>query len=275
MFPSYLLALREGIEAALIVGIVLGTLNKLQLPALKRHVWAGTISAVVVSLLVGVALYTAGASFEGAAEEIFEGISMLIAAGILTWMIFWMRRRARTLAKEIEGDVRQAARQQESGGKAMFALAFFAVVREGIELALFIFAAALATDIQRSLLGAALGLVSAIVLGWLLFTSTVRLDLARFFRVTSILLILFAAGLVAHGVHEFNEAGVIPAFIEHVWDINHILPEKSVLGSILTALFGYNGNPSLSEVIAYLVYYVAILLGMRRNRLPSLAPREA
>jgi high-affinity iron transporter len=147
----------------------------------------------------------------------------------------------------------------------LFGLAFLAIVREGIELALFLTATTFIDYQGQILLGALVGLSAAILLGWLLFSATVRLDLRRFFQVTGILLILFAAGLVAHGVHEFNEAGWIPSVIEHLYNINPVLDENSVAGVILKTVFGYNGNPSLTEVIAYLLYFVLVLLGLKRQ----------
>jgi len=158
------------------------------------------------------------------------------------------------------------------GGRALFGLAFLAVVREGIELALFLTAATFASDAQSTILGTLLGLGVAILLGWGLFASTVRLDLRRFFQVTGFLLILFAAGLVAHGVHEFNEVGWIPSIVEHVWDANPILDENSTLGSLLKALFGYNGNPSLTEVLAYFAYFILIFYSLRGVNRPVKAP---
>jgi high-affinity iron transporter len=261
MLASFLLSLREGIEAALIIGIVLGALRKLNRSEMTPAVWYGTISAVLVSLVTGVSLTAFGLSLEGAAEQIFEAIAMLLAASVLTWMIFWMNRQARFIKGELEADVQRAT--SAGGVRALFSLAFLAVVREGIELALFLTAATFATDPQSTILGTLLGLGAAILLGWGLFASTVRLDLRRFFQLTGFLLILFAAGLVAHGVHEFNEVGWIPPVVEHVWDLNAILDETSTLGSMLNALFGYNGNPSLTEVLAYLAYYVAIFFGLR------------
>jgi len=261
MLASFLLSLREGIEAALIIGIVIGALRKMRHMELIPAVWYGTISAVLVSVAGGVLLTVFGLSLEGTAEQIFEGVAMLLAAGVLTWMIFWMSRQARTIKDDLEGEVHKAA--FEGGRRGLFALAFLAVVREGIELALFLTAATFASDAQSTILGALLGLGLAIILGWGLFASTIRLNLRRFFQVTGFLLILFAAGLVAHGVHEFNEAGVIPSVIEHVWNVNPILDENSTLGLMLKALFGYNGNPSLTEVLAYFAYYVAIYFGLR------------
>jgi len=267
MFPSFLLALREGLEAALIIGIVLSVLKKVGKPQFSKSVWIGAGSAALLSLIVALVLNALGTSFEGAAEEIFEGFAMLVAAGVLTWMIFWMQRQARSMQTELEADVRQAVLSQNS--KALFLLAFMAVLREGIELALFLTAATATTSAQQTLVGGILGLVTAVVLGWLLFATTVQLNLKAFFQVTSVLLILFAAGLVAHGVHEFNEVGWIPGVIEHVWDMNHIIDEKGTFGLMLKALFGYNGNPSLTEIIAYVLFFGAITMGLRRREVQS------
>jgi high-affinity iron transporter len=271
MLPTYLLSLREGLEAALIIGIVLGALTKIRRDDLSPAVWLGTLSAVVVSIITAVLLTSFGMSLEEKAEEIFEGVTMLIAAGILTWMIFWMRKQARFLKSELEDGVNKAA--ASTGKRAVFWLAFVAVVREGIELALFITAAFFVGDtsevtnnVAQTLAGTILGLGTAILLGYTLFATTVRLDLRRFFQVTGLLLILFAAGLVAHGVHEFNEVGWVPPVIEHIWDVNAILDENSVSGQLMKTLFGYNGNPSLTEMIAYFGYLVVILSLWRREQ---------
>ena len=261
MLASFLLSLREGLEAALIIGIVLGTLRQMRRMEMVPSVWYGAFSAILVSLAGGVILTAFGLSLEGAAEQVFEGITMLLAAGVLTWMIFWMNRQARNIKGELEGGVNKAA--FDSGKRGLFALAFLAVVREGIELALFLAAATFASDAQSTVLGALLGLGLAALLGWGLFASTIRLNLRRFFQMTGFLLILFAAGLVAHGVHEFNEAGLIPAVIEHVWNVNPLLDENDTLGSILRALFGYNGSPSLTEALSYFAYFAAIFVGLR------------
>ena len=268
MLPTYLLSLREGLEAALIIGIVLGAVSKIRRNDLVPTVWLGTLSAVIVSILSAVVLTSVGMSLEGKAEEIFEGVTMLIAAGILTWMIFWMGKQARFLKGELEAGVSKAA--ASTGKSAVFWLAFMAVVREGIELAIFITAAFFAGDqVERSvvqtLAGTILGLGTAALLGWTLFATTVRLDLRRFFQVTGIVLILFAAGLVAHGVHEFNEADLIPAVIEHIWDVNMIVDENSLAGELLKTLFGYNGNPSLTEMLAYFAYLITVSIFWRRD----------
>jgi high-affinity iron transporter len=264
MIAALVLAFREGLEAALILGIVLGVLRRVGRRDQVNIAWLGAGLAALLSIGAGIGLYALGISFEGVVEEIFEGLAMFLAAGVLTWMIFWMDRQGRHIQAELERDVHRAA--TSSGTWAIFSLAFLAVLREGIELALFLTAATFASTAAATLLGGLLGLGLAALAGWLIFATTARLDVRTFFRVTSILLIFFAAGLVAHGIHELNEAGVIPAVIEHVWDINPILDENSGGGQILKALLGYNGNPSLTEVLAYVCYWVIVLLALRRRR---------
>jgi len=273
MLPTYLLSLREGLEAALIIGILLGALSKIRRTDLSPTVWFGTLSAIGVSILTAVLLTSFGMSLEDPAEAIFEGITMLIAAGILTWMIFWMGKQARFLRSELEAGVNKAV--ASAGRSPVFWLAFIAVVREGIELALFVTAAFFAgnqngvtNDIIQTLVGTILGVGTAALLSWTLFATAVRLDLRRFFQVTGLLLILFAAGLIAHGVHEFNEVGWIPSVIEHVWNLDSVISETSLLGQLLKTLFGYSSAPSLTEMIAYFVYIAIVTILWRRETAP-------
>jgi high-affinity iron transporter len=269
MLASFLLSVREGLEAALIIGIVLAALRKMEQTRLIPAIWRGVFAAVGLSLLAGLALTWVGAEFEGRAELIFEGTTMLAAAALLTWMIVWMRRQSATLKKDLEGGVRQAAAGRDNQ-RALFWLSFFAVGREGLELVLFLVASQIATDALQTVLGVVLGLAAAIALGWILFASSKRLSLRQFFNVTNILLVLFAAGLAAHGVHEFNEAGVIPSVIEHIWDFNPILSEKQIAGQLLTAIFGYNANPSLTEALTYVVYFLGLGILWKRLERPIL-----
>lgn len=259
MATSFLLSLREGLEAALIIGIVLGVLRKMERQNLNSTVWLGALCAAVISIFAAIGLNWVGAEFEGQGEQLFEGITMLLAAGVLTWMVFWMRKQSKTLKQEIEVGVRGAA--QGSGQRALFFLAFLAVVREGIELALFLLAARLASNPMQEFVGAALGISSAALLGWIIFASSRRLSLTKFFQSTNVLLALFGAGLVGLGVHEFNELGWIPSIVEHVWSLNALLPDESTVGQLLKALVGYNSSPSLSQVIAYVGYF-AVLGGL-------------
>ena len=258
MLASFLLALREGIEAALIIGIIFGVLRKMNKADLKGVVWRGVAAAVGLSLLAAVILNVAGAEFEGMGEQIFEGFAMLLAAALLTWAIFWMRKQSRNVQKDLEEDVRAAA--ETTSGGTLFALAFLAVAREGLELSIFLLAARFTSTPLNTYSGAILGLVTAAFLGWLLFKSSLKLNLKQFFQITNILLVLFAAGLVGYGIHEFNEAGLIPALIAPIYNINHLLDDQGAFGLLLKALFGYNGNPSLSETIAYLGYFISLVL---------------
>jgi high-affinity iron transporter len=267
MLASFLITLREGLEAALIVGIVLSVLRKLGQTDKKRPVWLGVIAAVLVSIAAGWLLNLLGIAFEGRGEEIFEGFAMILAAGVLTWMIFWMQRQGRHIEAELERDVRQAV--ASSSAWALFSLAFVAVVREGIETALFLNAAAFSATPAQTLIGGILGLAVAIVLGWLIFVTGKQLNLRAFFWGTSVVLLFFAAGLLAHGVHEFQEAGLLPILVEHVYDINSILDENSTVGAFLKALLGYNGNPSLIEMISYVGYLLLVgILLWRGWRMP-------
>ncbi|OGO15507.1 MAG: hypothetical protein A2Z14_01665 [Chloroflexi bacterium RBG_16_48_8] len=262
MIPGFLIGLREGLEAALVVGLTLGVLSKMGRQGYRTAVWAGVTLAIILSFVIAGLLQFFGASLEGTIEEVFEGVMMLVAAGVLSWMIIWMHRQGPLMQQGMESDVRQAVLQGQRWG--LFGIAFFAVLREGVETALFLTAAALTVSASETLIGGVAGVITAALLGWLIFATTVRLNIRRFFQVTGVLLILLAAGLVAHGVHELNEAGWVPAIIDPIWDINHILSEESLFGQLLKALFGYNGNPSLTEFLAYIGYYILIFIGLRK-----------
>jgi high-affinity iron transporter len=260
MFPSYILSLREGLEAALVIGIILSALRQMLRRDLASAIWAGAGTAALLSLLTATLLTRLGLELKDPAEAIFEGITMLLAAGILTWMIFWMSRRGRNMKTGLESGVKRAS---QNGKWSLFGLAFIAVLREGVELALFLTAATFSSSAHLTILGAILGLGTAILLGWSFFATTVRLDLRRFFQVTGLLLLLFAAGLVARAVGELVLAGWLPALIEHVWDMAGVVSADSVPGQIFGALFGYNPNPALMQVLAYAAYCGSVLLGLR------------
>ena len=260
MIAAALIAFREGLEASLIVGIVMGYLKKTGQRSLIGYAWAGVAAAIVLSVLLAIGIQAIGAELEGQAEQIFEGITMFLAVIVLTWMIFWMRYQSRNIKSTLEHDIEQAVGSGQ--GRGLMAVTFFAVFREGVETALFLSAAAFASDGSQTLLGIGIGLGAALLVGYIVYASTVRLTLRLFFNVTGTLLLFVAAGLFAHGIHEFQEAGLLPIFVEHVWDINHILDENSTVGLVLKAMLGYNGNPSLLEVIGYVAHWVFALFGM-------------
>ena len=257
MIASLLLTFREGLEAALIIGIILGYLSQTRHADRAGWVWGGVGLASALSLVLAVALYLVGASLEGQAEYIFEGTTMLLAVAVLTWMIFWMRSQARQIKSHLEAELSVAVRRGHHW--ALFSVAFLAVFREGVETALFLTAAGSNSAPLATVAGGLLGLGAAAVIGWLIYTSTVHLNVRRFFDVTSALLLVFAAGLFAHGIYEFQEAGWIPVIVEHVWDIKPVLDDKSTGGAILRTLVGYNDNPSLLEVLSYIGYWIVVL----------------
>ena len=263
MIAAVLLAFREGLEAALTLGIMLSVLRRYGRQDQQGTAWLGAGLAAVASLGAGIGLYTLGTSFEGKGEQVFEGLTMLLAAGVLTWMIFWMSRQGRAVQTQVEKSVGRAA--NDSGRWAVFSLAFLAVVREGIELALFLTAATFTDTAAVTLAGGLIGLGLAALVGWLIFATATHLDVRAFFRVTSILLLLFAAGLVGRSVYEFNEAGLVPAVVEHVWNVNSVLDGNSGVGQLLRALLGYDGSPSLTEAAAYAGYWVAVVLALRHR----------
>jgi len=263
MLAGFLLALREGIEAALIISLVLGMLKKMNRSDRAWLVWLGVGLAAATSVAVAIGLNLIGAEFDGPGEQAFEAFTMLFAAAVLTWMIFWMQKQGRRTQLGLEADVRQAL----SGGQkaALFSVAYLAVLREGVELALFLTAVNFSTALVAGeapimgWLGGVLGLIAAMIIGWLMYESAIKMNLRRFFQFTSIILVFFAAGLVGHAVHELNELGWIPPVIEHVYDLAPLLPESSTVGEFMKALFGYTASPSLTEMLAYVGYFVVVL----------------
>ena len=274
MLAGFLLSMREGLEAALVIGMVLSVLTRLDRRDANPLVWGGVALAVVMSAAVALGLAWMGMEFAGIGEMLFEGSAMLLAAGVLTWLILWVHRSAANPRGELEAKTREALGKNE--GRGVFALAFLAVFREGVELALFLLAVEKASSPIQTLLGALSGLACAALLGWLLFRSTRKMSLRGFFRATNIFLIVFAAGMVALGIHEFIEAGLIPALIDPVWNISEFISDQGELGQLLKALTGYNASPSLTEVLAYLVYLGGMLTRLFvLNRKPAVTGLKA
>jgi high-affinity iron transporter len=279
MGASFVIALREGIEAALIVSIVLAYLKQLGATDRSRLVWWGTALAVVLSAAVGTAIFVAGAEFEGTAEQVFEGLVTLAAVGVLTWMIFWMRRQGARIKSNLQEKVDAAL---VTGGLALAGLAFFAVLREGVETALFLFAAAKGTAVEGTevapatqVTGAVLGLTLAVILGALLYRGGIRINLRSFFRVTGLLLIVVAAGLFAFALHELQEAGWLPLLDAHAFDISSSLPDDAGAGAILRGLLGYNADPTWLEVVGW-AGYLAVVGGLflRAPKMPGTKSRS-
>lgn len=251
MTGSFLITLREGLEAALVIGIILGYLYKTGQQALNRQVYLGAACAVAASILTAYVFETLLGGFEKH-EELFEGIFMLVAVGILTPMIVWMNKNSRNIKSNLERQINSALTGKQLIG--LTALSFLAVYREGVETVLFMEASVLSASPGQALAGGLLGITAAIFTAAVIFKGTARLNLGTFFKVTGLILVFFAAGLTAHGLHELQEAGIIPAIIDHVWNTNGFINEKGVVGSFLKTLVGYNGDPSLVEVLGWVIY---------------------
>lgn len=263
MVASLLVTLRETLEASLVVGIMLAFLNHTKNREHNPVIWLGVTAGVLCSLIVMMLFQVLIGGFEGPTEQIYEGTTMLLAAGLISWMVIWLARHGRSMRKGIESQLDMHLKAGELF--SIFLLVFTSILREGVETVIFLQAAFLQTQDSFMHIGAIAGIVLAIGLAWLLFRGMIDwFPLSRFFRVTGALLMLFGAGLTAHGVHEFQEAGVLPIFIEHVWDTNAFINEEGTLGGILKGLFGYNGNPSLMEIGAYVLYVIAAAVAWKR-----------
>ena len=263
MIESFLVTSRETLEASLVVGIVLAYLNKTNNQNYRKTVYYGIVFGILASILAAFIFTFFAGGFEGRAEEIFEGTTMLIGAFLLTTIIWWMMQQ-RHISQEIQGKVEKHLMNTQPffSHIGIFMLIFVAIIREGIETVIFLNALNYASGIN--FIGGTLGIVAAVAVGYLFFVGTRKINLKKVFNISSILLILFAAGLVAHGIHEFEEAGIVSGIISPLFDINHILNEKGLIGGFLKGLFGYDGNPSLLEVIAYAAYLGVIFYLFRR-----------
>lgn len=267
MGSSFLITLREGLEAGLIVAIILAYLKSTQQRPHFRTVLIAAIVAVAVSLSAGAAIFAIAGEFGGRSAEAFEGTAMLLAVGVLSWMVVWMKRQAAGIKKTLETDVAQAI-----GVGSAFALAmipFTAILREGLETAVFLFAATRTSTPLESTMGASAGILAATALTWGIYSGGYRINLRIFFNVTGVMLIILAAGLLVNGLKELHEAAVIGNLGPHVWDTYNVVADNSQLGKFLGTILGYNSSPYLGVVIAYVAYLVLALSFFTFGRAPS------
>ena len=263
MSPSFLapflIMLREGIEAALIVGIIAGYLRQTGRGAAMRQVWIGIGLAVLLCTGVAAAIVLGGHEYPQKQQELLEAVVALIAVAILTSMVFWMKRAGRTMKGQLHASIDRAFAQ---GGTpwALVGMAFLAVLREGLESLFFLLAAFQQTFSKLPAIGAVTGLAVAIALGIALYKGAVRMDLRRFFQMTGILIIFVAAGLVAGALKSLHEAGLWNHLQTLAFDWTQTLPVYSVVGSVLSAVLGYNDHPSVGEVLVYFAYLLPVLL---------------
>lgn len=261
-----IVSLREGIEAALVIAIMLSYLHRTKQPDMRRYVLGGAVMAVLASLVVSLMLGVVWTVFEGPTLNIFEGAVVLMAAALLTTMIVWMRRAGSFVAADIRRSVEVATTSHNRIGLAL--LSFSLVMREGVELVLFSIALAVQDGIEIYA-GIGLGLVIAAGIGIGIYRGALHISLGSLFKWTSVILILIAAGMIAYGIHELQEAGLLLIGPLEVWNINPpLLPdgnyplfhEDGLIGGLAKTIFGYNGNPSFLEVFGYVVF-MTILLG--------------
>lgn len=259
MGAAFLITLREGLEISLVVAIIAAYLVKTGRAQHLRSMWAGVAAAVAVSIVTGVAFNAVIGEFSGKWEQAIEGTLAFLAVGVLTWMIFWMRRNAKNISGELHSKIEAAL----AGSAASLSLiAFIAVAREGFETVLFLLGAETESSSGGAVVvGGLIGLAVAAVIGVGFYTGSARVDLRRFFRITGLLLILFAAGLFAKGFHEFRELLEIESpFIAHtVWNVGTgPFAEGSTVHDFLSGLFGWSPNPERIRVLAYVAYLVPV-----------------
>jgi high-affinity iron transporter len=270
VLPTFVIGLREGVEAALIVGIVAAFLRQEGGSDALRPMWLGVAAAVVLCVLVGIGLEIADEELPQRRQEGLETIVGAAAVGIVTFMIVWMRRHARDLSGELR---RSAGAALASGSTAaLVGMAFFAVIREGLETAVFLIAVLQnADDRPAGAAGALLGLACAVVIGALIYRGGVRLDLGRFFRITGAVLVLVAAGLVASALHTAHEAGWLNAGQDPALDLSRLVVPGTWTSALLTGMLGWRPQMTQAEVIGYVAYLVPAAVYVLW---PSFAARE-
>lgn len=256
MFANLLIGLREGLEASLIVGILVAYLVKLDRRDLLPKMWMGVALAVVLSLVAGLTLTFGTYGLSGEAQELIGGILSILAVGLITWMIFWLAQTAKGLKAHLQADVDKSL---AVGGIGLAVVAFLAVAREGLETALFIWAAVRASGQNViPLLGALIGIGIAIVLGYLIYRGMVKINLSKFFAWTGALLILVAAGVLSYGIHDLQEAHVLPGEDNIAYDLSAIIPPESWWATLLRGTFNLRPVTSWFEVIAWWLYVLIV-----------------
>jgi len=276
VLANYLIGLREGLEAALVVSILVAYLVKTGRRDRLVHVWLGVISAIVLSFGFGAMLTFTSSEMSFKAQEAFGGFMSILAVCLVTWMIFWMKRTARFLKAELEGKVDRAL---DMGMFALFGIAFVSVAREGIETSLFIWSTTQATSGTRPFTGAMLGLLTAAALGYLIYRSAIQINLAKFFKYTGMGLIVVAAGVLAYAVHDLQEAAILPGLYNTVFDVSEQVPLSSWYGALLKGAFNWNPQPTYLEATVWLTYLVVVmtlfLRPPRSRKSPTSTPRAA
>jgi high-affinity iron transporter len=271
-----LIGLREGLEASLVVSILIAFLVRTDRRSVLPKVWLGVGIAVAISVGVTLALALAQQQLTFEAQELFGGALSIIAVGFVTWMIFWMRRVGRTIAAELQGGLERAIAM---GSVAVVVMAALAVGREGLETAVFFVAAAQAAgETTGPLIGFLLGIAVAIVLAYLIYRGAITLDLGKFFTVTGVLLVFVAAGILAYGVHDLQEARFLPVLDTLAFDVSAAVPADSWYGVLLKGVFNFSPQTTVVEAVVWVLYVAVVLTLFLRpapNRTREAAPAAA
>ncbi len=256
MLANFLIGLREGLEAALVVGILIAYLKKINQGDKTHYIWKGVFAAIALSTAFGSFFTISSIHLEGDAEPLVAGILSFVASALITWMVLWLGKKARFLKAELEGSIDRAL---ATGAGSLFALAFFAVGREGLETAIFIWNGAMASqDAALTVFGTFLGIAVSVVAGYLLYRGALKLNLAKFFRYSGIALIVVAAGMFSYGIHEFQEIGLIPGDANKLYDISNIIGKESILGSVLKGLLNFTPTPSVLQAIGWTAFIAVV-----------------
>jgi high-affinity iron transporter len=271
MLANYLIGLREGLEASLVVVILVAYLVKSQRRELLPRIWAGVAVAVLASLAFGALLTFGPRGLSFRAQEALGGTLSIIAVGFVTWMVMWMARSARSLSGELKGAVDKAA---AAGGVSLVVVAMLAVGREGLETALFLWAATQAAgSTTNPLIGAALGLATAVLLGYLFYRGALKINLGRFFTWTGAILILVAAGVLSYGVHDLQEARILPGLDNLAFDVSDVISPGSFIGTLLKGTFNFSPATTWLEAGVWVVYVVVTMTVffrvIRRSQRPA------
>ena len=266
--PTFLIGLREGLEASLVVGILVAYLVKSGRRDRLAPLWSGVAAAVVLSLAFGAVLQYTSASMSFEAQERFGGFASLVAVGFVTWMVFWMRRTARFMKTALHGKLDAAL---ALGPIALALTGFVAVGREGLETALFLWTAVQAsTEPVVSTSSAFLGLFASVALGWAFYKGAVTLNLKTFFTWTGAALVVVAAGVAAYGVHDLQEGGVLSGLNNRAFDISETIPPSSWYGTLLKGVFNFQPNPTVLQVVVWVAYIVpALFFFFRPTKTPA------
>lgn len=260
MFVPFLIMLREGLEAALIVSLIASYLKRTQRTRWFGAMWAGVFIAAALCLALGLFINATTGEFPQKQQELFEGIVALIAVFILTYMVFWMRKVSRNVKAQLEVAVDQALQKGSNTGWALVLMVFLAVAREGLESVFFLLAAFTQDVGLAPPIGAVLGLISAALLGGFIYWGGVKLNLAKFFKWTSLFIIFVAAGLAAGAIRAFHEAGLWNQYQTIAFDLSNVLSTHTLFGTLLESLLGYKETPTVSEVAVWLIYLIPALL---------------